>query len=176
MENQGSLGSQKSSLDLCYEPLSIVDTRSKSNSIATVFRFRAYEHKLEDGYSGRSWSGISSTSIHSGLEEQVAPQTTQTRISPDPNGSNFDWGQYQDFHFVNTNRKSFYAKKDRKSLRAHVMNDLNRRERLKKKMRVKYQRYPSSEKAKSTDILQPLHLGSWSQPTLAAAPTQAASS
>lgn len=143
--------------------------------MGTVFRFKAYELRLQDGVPGRSWSGTFSTRKQSNGEEQVATQPPQTQISSDPDSPTFDWGQYQDFHFVNTDTCSFYSKKDRTPLRAHVTNDLNKKERLKMKLRVKCQRRLISWKTRSTNSLQAFHLRPWSQPTLAAAPTQAAS-
>ena len=103
--------------------------------MATVFKFKHFEPDDERGESSNQAFGVKT---QPSKDEEALFKSVEMEAYHHLDSPTFDWGQYQDFHFVNTDKHTLHIKRDRQAVRAHVMNDLNKKERLKKKFRVSY--------------------------------------
>jgi hypothetical protein len=103
--------------------------------MATVFKFKDFETDDERGKSSNQAFGAKTQSP---TDEEAVFKSVGMEACHHFDSPTFDWGQHQDFHFVNIDKHTLHAKRDRHAVRAHVMNDLNKKERLKKKFRVSY--------------------------------------
>lgn len=102
--------------------------------MTTVFKFKPFDP--DDKLSKTSVKDASGSKDTREDKDAANGEACKTERSQNPDNPNFDWGRYQEFHFVNTDKDNLHLDKDRNIVRAHVMNDLNKKERLKKKFRV----------------------------------------
>ena len=107
--------------------------------MATVFRFKQFDP--DDKLGKSSLKDASGGKKTEGNRSLANDDTCKMEACQNPDNPNFDWGQYQDFHFVNIDKHTLHLDKDRHLVRAHVMNDLNKKERLRKKFKVSWFRF-----------------------------------
>lgn len=107
--------------------------------MAAVFRFKHFAPASTKKKPDLSSNEASEGSKQPRAKDKDSNASFRMEACSNPDSPNFDWGLYQDFLFINTDKHTLKIKKDRNAVRAHVMNDLNKKERLKKEFRVRYE-------------------------------------